>query len=299
VPRFLYALPLPFIVLALAIWGPRWLLLLQAAATGVWLFPLMGLSLARPAPASGPTLTVMAYNVDYGYHDRKALLEQVAAANPDVVAMEAIDQRLIAPLVAAMSPGRHAVHIDEFFVLSRYPVLDVYEPEQLEGDVYPAFMRVTIDSPLGPVDLYVIHPTSPRPGFDAIRSGGGLSHGLTSGESFAPHATGRVQHNTEVRVRQVEALVAHAATAKNPVIIAGDTNLPGLSPLFRRALGRYQDGWAEVGTGFGYTFPAHKWVPWLRIDRILAGDGLRFVSFTIGPRQGSDHLSVMATLTRR
>ena len=37
-----------------------------------------------------------------------------------------------------------------------------------------------------------------------------------------------------------------AVLASLPVIIAGDTNLPVLSPLFRANLGRYQDGFSSV-----------------------------------------------------
>jgi endonuclease/exonuclease/phosphatase family metal-dependent hydrolase len=54
-----------------------------------------------------------------------------------------------------------------------------------------------------------------------------------------------------------------------------------------------------VGRGFGYTFPADQWIPWMRIDRILAGPELRFLHFEVGRRRGSDHLAVIADLARR
>lgn len=285
VPRVLFALPLPFIAIPLLVWGPRWMLFLQLGAAAVLVFPLMGLSLANPAPARGPILTVLSYNTDFAAHGRGEVIDEIVAAAPDVIALQAVDQRIL-PRLAAELPGRHTHRHEEFFVSSRYPIVDAYEPPELDGGIAPGFLRVTIDSPLGLVDLYVVHPESPRRGFDAIR-----------GEP-AEKGTRRVAHNTVVRIRQVEALAAHARTAKHPVIIAGDTNLPGLSPLFRRELGAYQDGWREVGFGFGYTFPAHRFTPWLRIDRILCGRGLRFVDFTVGKKRGSDHLSVRATLTR-
>ncbi len=82
-----------------------------------------------------------------------------------------------------------------------------------------------------------------------------------------------------------------------PVIIAGDTNLPGLSPVLRHAFSGYQDGFAAAGWGFGYTFPEKQ--PFLRLDRIFAGPEFRFTSFHSGCRASSDHLCVWADLTRR
>jgi endonuclease/exonuclease/phosphatase (EEP) superfamily protein YafD len=293
-PRVFFALPLLCIVPALLVWGPRRLLFLQVAAILVLVFPMMGLSLHGPKAADGPTLSLLSYNTDYGHISRPEVIAQLIASDADVIVLQATDRRITTPLAAAM-PARHTHSFDEFFVASKFPILEVYEPAALDGQIRPAFMRVTLDSSLGPVDLYVTHPESPRRGFEAIRKDG-LREGLTTGQAFSDQVKSEQSENTAVRVRQVEALAAHARTARHPVIIAGDTNLPALSPLLRTQLGGYRDGWSEVGAGFGYTFPAHKWVPWLRIDRVLAGPGLRFVDFSVSDRRGSDHLSVRATL---
>jgi endonuclease/exonuclease/phosphatase family metal-dependent hydrolase len=66
-------------------------------------------------------------------------------------------------------------------------------------------------------------------------------------------------------------------------------------------VGPWKDGFATVGNGFGYTFPS-QWKyhpgPWMRLDRILAGPGLRFLSFELGGRRASDHLPVIADIAR-
>jgi endonuclease/exonuclease/phosphatase (EEP) superfamily protein YafD len=82
------------------------------------------------------------------------------------------------------------------------------------------------------------------------------------------------------------------------VVIAGDTNLPGLSHVLHRYLSRYQDGFAKAGWGFGYTFPTRPRGPWMRIDRIVASDELRFVRFRVGRSLASDHECVVADLQR-
>ena len=104
-----------------------------------------------------------------------------------------------------------------------------------------------------------------------------------------------MEANTQERLDQVRALAADAAKSSDPVLIAGDTNLPGLSWAFSHWLGEFSDGFAEVGRGFGYSYPAQRMV-WMRIDRILAGPRFRFLdAATISPRV-SDHLAVAADL---
>jgi len=104
-----------------------------------------------------------------------------------------------------------------------------------------------------------------------------------------------MEPNTRERLEQVRALAADAASSPDPVLIAGDTNLPGLSWAFWHWLGGFSDGFAEVGRGFGYSYPAQRMV-WMRIDRILAGPRFRFLdAATISPRV-ADHLAVAADL---
>jgi hypothetical protein len=188
----------------------------------------------------------------------------------------------------------HTHGYGEYFIASRFPILAT---EESPGQ-HPAFLRATIDSPLGPLDVFTTHPLSPRKGFEAVR-GDGLREGLANGRVLRGEGAERVVKNTDVRARQLAELAAAAAASTHMVIIAGDTNLPALSPLYRETLGRFQDGFAEVGRGFGYTFPAHRGVAWLRIDRILAGPELRFVRFQVGRRKASDHFAVWADLERR
>src|SRR6185369_6696159 len=65
VPRVLFAVPLPFLALALAVARDWRFLATQGAALLLLLFPLMGLVLPWPhgADRSAPVLRVMSYNV--------------------------------------------------------------------------------------------------------------------------------------------------------------------------------------------------------------------------------------------
>jgi vancomycin resistance protein VanJ len=79
------------------------------------------------------------------------------------------------------------------------------------------------------------------------------------------------------------------------VILAGDFNLPALSHIVRDNLGDLDDAFANAGRGFGYTYPTK--LPFLRIDRIFTGHGLRAVEVEVGNARASDHLCVGAVIT--
>ncbi len=98
--------------------------------------------------------------------------------------------------------------------------------------------------------------------------------------------------NSAIRAEQVRRLTADAEARVHPVILAGDSNLPSDSALFRHYLARFEDGFAHHGVGLGYTFPAHRRFRWLRIDRVLAGRGAKILDFAVGDRTGSDHRPV-------
>jgi endonuclease/exonuclease/phosphatase family metal-dependent hydrolase len=87
-----------------------------------------------------------------------------------------------------------------------------------------------------------------------------------------------------------------ASAETGPVLIAGDTNLPGLSETLTANLSNFSDGFREAGAGFGYTFPVGH--PWMRIDRMFTTKELAFTSFSVGCRWTSDHLCISAEVKR-
>jgi endonuclease/exonuclease/phosphatase (EEP) superfamily protein YafD len=111
---------------------------------------------------------------------------------------------------------------------------------------------------------------------------------------------GSILANADDRARQLRVVVDDARRSALPVIIAGDTNLPELSMVLARTFAGFQDAFGEVGSGFGYTFPANRrrLGPWMRIDRIFVSQALRVLDFTTLSPAGSDHLPVLAVLQR-
>jgi vancomycin resistance protein VanJ len=300
-PRLGWALPLPFVIAALAIFGPRRLLFAMPLALLLVLFPLMGLRLGIGALSASGTyagragLRVLSFNVGSDNAVPPAVAV-ILAAKPDIVLVQEHEPGLVQPLTAAL-PAFHTHVEGQFFLLSRYRILDVFLPPKLDvpgSEPRSArFVRYTLETPLGPIDVFNVHPVSPRQGMEEVR-GNGLLYELRKGHLFRPEAAQALVANAVLRRLQVQAVASEAARSSRPVIIAGDTNLPGLSWIFAGALARYRDGFAEVGRGFGYTYPASR--PWMRIDRILTNERLAFRRFEVVPDRASDHLCVWAEL---
>jgi endonuclease/exonuclease/phosphatase family metal-dependent hydrolase len=125
--------------------------------------------------------------------------------------------------------------------------------------------------------------------------GDGFRHQILRGNLFNTRARTMVAENATLRMDQLQAIAADARDAQVPVLIAGDTNSPGLSWAFAHWLGDYRDGFSEAGNGFGYTFPAPGH-PWMRLDRIVADARVRFLDFRVIHTPISDHFATMADL---
>lgn len=288
-PAIAFALPLPVLIGWMWRRGYRAWLAVHLVALWALVFPLMGFvwprTLARD-PA-GPVMRVLSYNVNHAYAGADRVVAEILRHAPDVVLLCKLNTN-VAPVEALLRARYRVVESSSGFLLAtHYPLIARRDPDL---EVTPAdrlasarFVRWELSTALGPVAFYAVHPYSPRDGLAALARGGGAS---------------LMRLETAARVRQVRRIAADAAAERVPVVIAGDTNIPAASPLLRRELAPYGDGFAARGGGFGYTYPLSPF-RWMRIDRIMASAQLRFVSFTTGASSASDHAPVVADLQRR
>jgi endonuclease/exonuclease/phosphatase (EEP) superfamily protein YafD len=302
-PRKAFIAPLPFLTLALLWRLPRRWLLTQVVAVALLVFPLLGLRLSLPSSAHAGATRVRVYslNIAGGKMGLDGVAAQIRDVNPDLVFLQETwtdtGQRL-----RDRFPDYHFHLSGELVVASRYPLLDVFEPpEILHRGVLrsPRWLRCRVALPGGQtVAVYDLHPISPREGFNEMR-GEGIASEVLSGRILEnTDAWESVQMNAELRCAQIQGAAEDAGRSKEPVIMAGDTNLPGLSWALGHYLGGLQDGFSEAGNGLGYTFPATN-RPWMNVDRILADDRFRFVAFSVITQRVSDHLAVVAELELR
>jgi endonuclease/exonuclease/phosphatase (EEP) superfamily protein YafD len=300
-PLELLAAPLPLLAAILAVRGPRRLLLSQAAALAL-LVPLLGWTWSFPGPATpgAPRLRVLTFNVDSDHFGFDGILRVIREAQPDLVLLQeaAPDE---AEELAPRLPGYDVRGSGQFAIASRWPILEQLEPPRVvyEGVSHsPRFMRYRLNGPAGIVQVYSVHPPSPRAGLEDLR-GEGLRHELQSGRLLEnAHAMNLISRIAGLRMTQMRAVADDAARSPYPVIIAGDTNLPGLSWAFHQTLGGFQDGFRQAGRGLGYTFPATHHA-WMRIDRILSDDHFRFLGCRVVPGRASDHHALVADLELR
>jgi vancomycin resistance protein VanJ len=302
-PRFGFGLPLPVLLVALTViggWRQLWIVLGTSVPL---LLVLMGLVLPWPVHAnpSAPTLRVLSYNVNTESAGADAIVQVIDGYSPDVVFLE---EHGNSEAIGTLLQARYAsVRVaGQFVVASRFPISSKFDPEKLpyEGRMRsPRWLEEVIETPLGPIAFFEVHPMSPRDGLNAVR---GLRHDIKMAIGLTEDGEDIVKNNSGLRALQVADFAGAAEQElekeKLPVIIAGDTNLPGLSYVLHHSLSGFQDGFSKAGWGFGYTFPVGKRFSWMRIDRILASDDLRFVRFQVGRSLASDHECVVADLQR-
>ena len=103
-----------------------------------------------------------------------------------------------------------------------------------------------------------------------------------------------LRQTVNARSSQNRTLVAIAAQAGSPVLIAGDFNTPPRGLIYHQLTQHYVDAFSTAGCGTGYTYPAR--CPVMQIDHL-------FVSKTIAIRycspmtaSASDHLPLLADL---
>jgi endonuclease/exonuclease/phosphatase family metal-dependent hydrolase len=253
----------------------------------VILFPLMGLHVggARTATPGAQRFRIFTLNTGLGKNGTGEILDRIRGANPDVIVLEEVDDDDVEALRLGL-PGHAFRHVDQFVIASRFPIEEAVEPPPLSNDGEgrsAQYARCQLSTPGGRIRLFAVHPVSPHEAFNQMR------------ESFRAVSAQTMEANTRERLEQVSALAAEAANSSDPIIIAGDTNLPGLSWAFSHWLGGLSDGFAEAGRGFGYSYPAQRMV-WMRIDRVLAGPRFRFLDVATVSGRVSNHLAVVADL---
>lgn len=287
-PRWPLGLPLPLLLFALA-WRRRgWLFGLELLTGLVWLFPLQGLKLARARAVTPghPSLRVLSCNIHSNARS-PALLSALRAARADLLVLQEGDEEDAAFWKSQLGDYEWSVR-GQFVLGSRFPIAEATKPFERGS----AYVRYRLELPEGPVQLYSLHPPSPRLTMSEL-----LSDEIRRDPTELGRAHAHIRANTSDRERQLRTVAADARASRLPVIIAGDTNLPDLSPVLARTFTGFSDAFRERGCGFGYTFPTnHGFGPWMRLDRVFVNDAFRVLDFTTLPPAGSDHLPILAVL---
>lgn len=102
------------------------------------------------------------------------------------------------------------------------------------------------------------------------------------------------RYDESQRNADVERLLGRLADETLPHIVAGDFNLSQHSLMYSDLALVLQDSFRETNSGLGATWPAE--FPTLRLDYVWLSEDLLPVDSDLGPRNGSDHLPLIATV---
>ncbi|MEU4526251.1 endonuclease/exonuclease/phosphatase family protein [Amycolatopsis sp. NPDC024027] len=215
----------------------------------------------------GGDLTIVSHNVNDENPDPVGTARALAAAGAQVIALEELKKSEVPKYEDALAAGYpyHSVQ-GTVGVWSTFP-LRATRPVAIMP--WTRALQTTVDTPKGPVAVFVAHLPSVRVRLDA---------GFT--------ANGR---------DAAMGLLADAVAAESAprTVLVGDFNGTADDRALAPITGRMHSAQDEAGDGFGFSWPAG--LPLARIDQIFV-DGVRPVAAWTLPATGSDHLPVAATV---
>ena len=172
-PRWLWAL-LPMATTLASTVGRRRSLRVAVPALALAVGPVMGLCVPwRPlsqAPAPALTLRILSCNLHYGKSNSTAFAALLAAAQPDVVALQ--EWRDSAQTEALFGPDWYVHRERGLFLASRQPIARAERLGSDSAGPRGSAMRYELVTPSGPVTVFNLHLASPRDGLGQAADGG-------------------------------------------------------------------------------------------------------------------------------
>ncbi|WP_410638804.1 endonuclease/exonuclease/phosphatase family protein [Amycolatopsis sp. lyj-346] len=215
----------------------------------------------------GGDLTVVSHNVNDENPDPVGTARALAAAGAQVIALEELKKSEVPKYEDVLAAG-YPYH-------SVQGTVGVWSTFPLRGTRPVAIMpwtralQTTVDTPKGPVAVFVAHLPSVRVRLDAGFTANGRDAAMD--------------------------LLADAVAAESAprTILVGDFNGTADDRALAPITARLRAAQDEAGDGFGFTWPAA--LPLARIDQVFVS-GVRPVAAWTLPATGSDHLPVAATV---
>jgi endonuclease/exonuclease/phosphatase family metal-dependent hydrolase len=328
---FGYLAGLAFVYVALELIGERsWpLAVLLYLPQGIFLLPLIILipaALLAELPARtlvlwlGAVLIIFLWHVPFyagmsgaparvkmklitnNYSQNHGLTLQpfISAEDPDFVALEDVANQ--ASAFQRSYPQRTVRGIGQFILISKTPVKSATLLGWPTWRGMPVAAVFVVPWQGEDVAIYAVHMPSPRADFAKLAGLGivkelaGRNRRRSDGMSFGESMTARVQLAHD--------LAGVLAREKRPFVAMGDFNMPSNGYVRRVITPGLTDCFAQVGRGFGFTFPCDRHNPltlgnpWLRLDYIFGGPGWHADECRVEPGRRSKHRAVVATLSR-
>ena len=239
---------------------------------------------ARAPVAGTPHVTVKTYNLNYGLAGEPETLRAIGEGDPDLVFLQETSERwepYIRREYSARYPHmvfRHCCGAGGLAVLSKRPFEEKDYLKGPKGSWFPA-MRVIGDSPVGPLQVLVLHLHPPA------TEDGDFVEGYFSTD--------------DIRLAEAKAFF-EAVDPELPTLVVGDLNEPD-----GKALKYFQD--KGLRTGLPEFAPKAKTWRWKlsvgtlssRLDHVLYNPLLEPLNVEVRQAGLSDHLPVLAVFERK
>lgn len=282
-PRPLFALPL-LILVPLTVWTrQRWLLGECLLALALVFGPLMDLHVNLPDRGQAAArfekdqiFRFMTFNIGTSTKFQIDELVEYLKANEIDVLLVQEDAELVRFVTKMREIGWFGNRLNTVF--SRWPIL--------------------AESPELPHEAAGQYLYQAEVNYARIRRG---NYEFLIGSAHAPSVRGRFYKylgrfdQEELRkvmnwqIRQIERVaLSMDRSGSLPIVLGGDFNTPPRSPVVRPLEKRFQDVFAAIGFGYGYTYPAEN--PWLRLDRFYVSRGWVPLQCRVARGFESDHL---------
>jgi endonuclease/exonuclease/phosphatase (EEP) superfamily protein YafD len=284
-PRWPYAAPLA----ALCPWAiarRRWWGLGTAGLGAAFLLVfVLGFHFRLPrGAAKHGDVRLLTCNIHRQHLDAPRLAAFIDEVRPDVVTLQGWSEM---HRDALFQGGDWDVrHEGEILIASRFPIASVTpitlanDPDAPPGE-QGAAMEVEVRTPRGPVRLLGLHLASPHAGLNEMLTDGG--------HKLAANISRRWQESRQLREL--------ADRTETPLLLAGDFNSVGESPIFREDWGGFADAFDRCGSGLGYTYVVGH--TQIRIDHILTDASWSVASCWVGPDVSAAHRPLVADLNFR
>ncbi len=262
----------------------RWTTLVLLAAWGIGYSPRW----FPPTTGGAPSLRILTWNVWGRNTDAANLISIIEHEQPDIIALQEVDEQLRQPLVAALSatypfyevrlPTEPGLQPSDLALFSRYP----YISAPIDCPYWRCYRRA-VTMQLGNQALTFINvhiERSPQ----ATLSISGLTIPLSL---------------STIREDTVIAELLRATQPEQSVIIVGDFNTTERQAGYTRLTTQFHDSWRESGVGMGFTWPDRWFLPELvRIDYVWHSAAWQSISAHTGSG-ASDHRYLMVALSQR
>ncbi len=274
---------------------PRWCLLHLGCMILV-LIVYMGPQFHGQKSPQGPSFKLITNN--RGQDGKFSPTDFVAAEKPDVVIYQDAGR---GPQYAKAYPDLNVQAVNEFTLITRFPIKSIELLPQRGLNQRPVAMRCVVDWEGRDLVIYSVHLTSPREELEPMSKGGFLAAAFGGKGGYGEKLRNETQAFWEHQQKMANEIAALAKKETSPTIIAGDFNVPNHGRIYHLYRGQFTDAFETAGRGYGLTFPGFTrnpltfFGPWLRLDQIFSNNQLRPIASKAEPGRRSQHRCMVAT----